>query len=271
MSSQLRSPLRRWRAYYAGVLLLLDLPILLFVVFSFNNATSLVLPLRGFTLQWHANLEKHHALVGAVGNSLLVDLLASARHRTGRPRCICHGAPQAARPQPVFGHLNAAARNPLSHFGIRSTNTFQRAGPAALHLHRRPCARHREHALRHSDHCSAPGWLHTKPGGGRHGSGRFLDASYLLALLRITLPICSPALPAAFLLCFTISFDEYSISSFLAGTDTTLHVYLSSHLRFPTRLPMVVALASILIATTVRVALLSECLRRVGQLPARSA
>ncbi len=98
-----------------------------------------------------------------------------------------------------------------------------------------------------------------------------LDASYPLALLRITLPICSPALPAAFLLCFTISFDEYSISSFLAGTDTTLHIYLSSHLRFPTRLPMVVALARILIATTVRVALLSECLRRVGQLPARSA
>ncbi len=66
-------------------------------------------------------------------------------------------------------------------------------------------------------------------------------------------------------MCFTISFDEYSISSFLAGTDTTLPIYHYSQLRFPTRLPMVVALASILMATTISVALLSDQLRRVGQ------
>ncbi len=66
-------------------------------------------------------------------------------------------------------------------------------------------------------------------------------------------------------MCFTISFDEYSISSFLAGTDTTRPIYLYSQLRFPTRLPMVVALASILMATTISVALLSDRLRRVGQ------
>jgi len=56
-----------------------------------------------------------------------------------------------------------------------------------------------------------------------------LGASYWGALLRVTLPIAAPALVAAFLLCFTISFDEYSIASFLVGTQPTLPVYMYSH------------------------------------------
>jgi spermidine/putrescine transport system permease protein len=76
---------------------------------------------------------------------------------------------------------------------------------------------------------------------------------------------------AAFLLCFTMSFDEYAIASFLVGTDTTLPVYLYSQLRFPTRLPMVVALAAILMTITMAVMLFSEWLRRAGQSNARKA
>jgi spermidine/putrescine transport system permease protein len=98
-----------------------------------------------------------------------------------------------------------------------------------------------------------------------------LGTSYWGALLRVTIPICSPALMAAFLLCFTISFDEYAIASFLVGTDATLPVYLYSQLRFPTRLPMVVALAAILMTVTMAVMLFTEWLRRVGQTPARKA
>ena len=94
-----------------------------------------------------------------------------------------------------------------------------------------------------------------------------LGASYWTALLKVTIPICFPALLAAFLLCFTISFDEYAIASFLAGTDATLPIYLFSQLRFPTRLPMVVALAAILMTITMTVMLLSEWLQRAGHSP----
>lgn len=92
-----------------------------------------------------------------------------------------------------------------------------------------------------------------------------LGASYWGALLRVTIPICSPALLAAFLLCFTMSFDEFAIASFLVGTDATLPVYLYSQLRFPTRLPTVVALAAILMTVTIAVMLFNEWLRRAGQ------
>jgi spermidine/putrescine transport system permease protein len=73
------------------------------------------------------------------------------------------------------------------------------------------------------------------------------------------------------MLCFTISFDEYSISSFLVGTDNTLPVYLYSQLRFPARLPIVVALAALLMVLTILVMVISEWLRRAGQTPARKA
>jgi spermidine/putrescine transport system permease protein len=92
-----------------------------------------------------------------------------------------------------------------------------------------------------------------------------LGATYWGALLRVTIPICSPALLAAFLLCFTISFDEFAIASFLVGTQPTLPVYLYSQLRFPTRLPLVVALASILMVSSMIIVILADRLRRGGE------
>jgi spermidine/putrescine transport system permease protein len=94
-----------------------------------------------------------------------------------------------------------------------------------------------------------------------------LGATYWGALWRVTLPIIFPALTAAFLICFTISFDEFAIASFLVGTQPTLPVYLYSQLRFPTRLPLVVSMAAILMSASMAIVLFSEWLRRVGQTP----
>jgi spermidine/putrescine transport system permease protein len=93
-----------------------------------------------------------------------------------------------------------------------------------------------------------------------------LGATYWGALLRVTLPICAPAIVAAFLICFTISFDEFAISSFLVGTQPTLPVYLYSQLRFPKRLPLVVTLAAILMVASMLILIAAEWLRRAGEL-----
>ena len=92
-----------------------------------------------------------------------------------------------------------------------------------------------------------------------------LGTTYWGALLRVTLPISLPSIISAFLVCFTISFDEYVISSFLVGTQTTLPVYLYSQLRFPKRLPIVVALAAILMVSSILILVLAEWLRGYGQ------
>ncbi len=54
-----------------------------------------------------------------------------------------------------------------------------------------------------------------------------LGASPLQAFCRITLPLLAPGLLAATLLSFSLSFDDYVISSFTAGELVTLPLYLA--------------------------------------------
>ena len=91
-----------------------------------------------------------------------------------------------------------------------------------------------------------------------------LGANTWQTLLRVTLPISFPALLAAFLVAFTTSFDEYAMTTLITGTDTTLPVYIYSQLRFPRRLPVVLALGSIIMVGTAVVILLAEWMRQFG-------
>jgi spermidine/putrescine transport system permease protein len=54
-----------------------------------------------------------------------------------------------------------------------------------------------------------------------------LGAPPLAAFRRVTLPLLVPGLLAATLLCFSLSFDDYVISSFSAGETVTLPLYLA--------------------------------------------
>ena len=81
---------------------------------------------------------------------------------------------------------------------------------------------------------------------------------------RVTLPLVLPAVISSLLLSFVVSFDDFLIAFFLCGTDTTLPVYIWGELRFPYKLPNVLALgATILMVSTVVIAI-AESLRRPG-------
>jgi spermidine/putrescine transport system permease protein len=54
-----------------------------------------------------------------------------------------------------------------------------------------------------------------------------LGAPPLAAFRRVTLPLLAPGLLAAGLLSFSLSFDDYVISSFTAGETVTLPLYLA--------------------------------------------
>ena len=78
---------------------------------------------------------------------------------------------------------------------------------------------------------------------------------------RVTFPLAYPGIVASLLLTFTWSFDEFVIAFFLAGKDPTLPIYIWSQLRFPKKLPNVLALgACILLASGLLIVL-----RRVDQ------
>jgi len=76
------------------------------------------------------------------------------------------------------------------------------------------------------------------------------------------LPLVTPGLISSLLIGFTISLDEFVIAFFLTGTDPTLPVYIWSLLRFPSKLPIVMALGFILLVTSLILLSIFEFYRR---------
>jgi spermidine/putrescine transport system permease protein len=89
-----------------------------------------------------------------------------------------------------------------------------------------------------------------------------LGESRIGTFRRITLPLVMPGIVSSLLITFTISLDEFIIAFFLTGTDVTLPVYIWSQLRFPTKLPSVMALGTILLALSILLLVLAEWFRR---------
>jgi spermidine/putrescine transport system permease protein len=81
---------------------------------------------------------------------------------------------------------------------------------------------------------------------------------------RVTFPLMLPGIVASLLLTFITSFDEFLLAYFLSGTQTTLPVYIWGQLRFPERLPMVLALGAIILTVSVALVVLAEVVRNLG-------
>ena len=56
---------------------------------------------------------------------------------------------------------------------------------------------------------------------------------------RVTLPVIGTALLAGGLLAFALSFDEVIVTTFTAGTEQTLPIWILANLRLPNQRPLV--------------------------------
>jgi spermidine/putrescine transport system permease protein len=93
-----------------------------------------------------------------------------------------------------------------------------------------------------------------------------LGANPYQRMRHVVLPLLAPAIFAGALFAFTLSLDEFIITSFLIGNDTTLPIYIYSQIRYGVT-PEVNALASLLLLASVVLifvaSLLPVLLRRV--------
>ena len=100
---------------------------------------------------------------------------------------------------------------------------------------------------------------------GLEEAAKDLGASPWQSFRRVTLPLLMPALVSAFMISFTLSFDEYAIASFLAGESPTWPVYLFAQLRVPSQLPQLLAVSSVVLAVSLSVVLAAEVGRRLAE------
>lgn len=253
----------RWLglAYYILLLIFLQLPILLLIVFSFNDSVLLVFPLKGFTLDWYAQLLNADELLSAAGNSLIIGLISSTI-ATALGTLAAIAIARYNFPGRTF-FLNIATLPlviPYVVLGVALLILFQALG-VELSIWTITIG----HAIINIPYvmlivaARLSGFANNL-----EEAAMDLGATYWGTLMRVTLPISAPALVAAFLSSFTLSFDEFSLAFFLAGTQNTLPVYIYSALRFPSRLPLAITSAAVIILFSIALLLLSEWLRRVG-------
>jgi spermidine/putrescine transport system permease protein len=103
-------------------------------------------------------------------------------------------------------------------------------------------------------------------------AARDLGASQAQTFARVTLPLIAPTLISAAILAFAISFDEFVVTSFVAGTETTLPMYIWSSMR-RTVTPLVNAISTLALIFSIAIligAWLISRLRRHSSLSSRT-
>jgi spermidine/putrescine transport system permease protein len=80
----------------------------------------------------------------------------------------------------------------------------------------------------------------------------------------IILPLVLPGIISAFLICFTISIDEFIVSNFMGSGEAVLSVYIFGQFRFPAKVPAMLALGTILVLTSIILLTIAEYFRRRG-------
>lgn len=250
-----------WLGAYAVVYLaFLYVPILLLPLFSFNDSLFVAFPLSGFTTKWYAEMaadtDMHVALANTLKVGAAVALIATilglfaakalARPLAGRNLLLAFGSVPLFIPDIVLGiallMLMSEAGLSLSLYSVIAGHVLI-ALPFAIAV-----------LMSRLEGFDAS----------LEEASRDLGEGAWMTFWRVTFPLVMPGIVASLLLTFIVSFDEFLLAFFLCGTDTTLPVYIWGELRFPYKLPSVLALgATILIASAV-IIVFAEWVRRHG-------
>jgi spermidine/putrescine transport system permease protein len=205
-------------------------------VFSFNNSEFIAFPLSGFTTRWYASLATDTAMLHALGNSLkvgMVTALLSTLLGLSAAKAVTQYRLKGARA--ALGFISLPLFIPDIVLGI-----------SLLLLLTVLIARF-EGFDRNLEEASAD-----------------LGENAWMTFWRVTFPLMLPGIVASLLLTFITSFDEFLIAYFLSGTEATLPIYIWGQLRFPARLPTVLALGALILVASIALVVLAEYIRNLG-------
>ena len=236
----------------------LHLPLLVLAVFSFNSSRLAVW--EGFSLRWYAAMLRDAQFGEATWNSLLIAMVATAAATVAGTLCAYGLWKRTSRA--ITLPLSLSLVTPEIVMGISLLALFQwvfRFLHVQLGLH--------TVILAHVSFCLAfvvivvLARLRTMDAT-LEEAAMDLGASPWQAFLRVTLPCLMPGIVSAGLLAFTISFDDYVITSMVAGVDSeTLPMVLYAVARRGAN-PMVNAISTVIVFGLGLLILVSERLRK---------
>jgi spermidine/putrescine transport system permease protein len=243
------------------MLLLLYLPILLLFAFSVSANTSLTFPLQGLTLKWYQEVLGNPSLVSAARNSLIVGTMAAtAATALGFAVSLAYLRFRFRGRQALLGLAVAPLVVPAVVGGVALFLLFTTLGlPRSLLA---VALGHSLVALPYATLILLARMIGLDPA--LEDAAMDLGATYPTTLRRVILPLIGPSLLSAWLTCFIVSFDEVALANFLAGGDPTFPVFLYGQLRFAQQLPVLIAMAMLLMLGSIVLTLLANRLRSSG-------
>lgn len=245
--------------FYAGMLVLLYVPIAVLFIFSFNAGTTLSFPIQSLTLDWYASVLENSAMLAAARNSFVVGIASATLATT--IGCLVAVAVLRFRFR-GRGLLLAMAGLPLVvPFVVMGVAFFLLF--VAVDVPRSLVTVAIGHSVIAIPYATLI--VLARLGGldpALEDAAMDLGATYPATLRRVVLPLMAPTLLSAWLTCFIVSFDEIALAIFLVGGDPTFPVFLYGQLRFAQRLPVLIAMAVLLMIGTVALTLVALRLRR---------
>jgi spermidine/putrescine transport system permease protein len=249
------------RVYVILYLGFLYAPIALLPIFAFNESQIIAFPLSGFSTRWFEELLTIEALHDSVLNSLFI-AVTTAILATLLGICAARASARHAFPGkgPILGFIMLPLVLPEIIVAVALLTVILQAGLGLSAL---------TVIAAHTLICT-PFAIAILTSSFQNLDQSLEEAAVDLGETRfgtfrlVTLPLVMPGIIASLLISFTISLDEFIIAFFLTGAEPTLPVYIWGLLRFPARLPVVMALGTILVVLSIALITLAEIFRRRG-------
>ena len=253
-----RKSRRALSLYTALVYLFLYAPIAILVVFSFNRARQTA-TWEGWTTEWYRSLAHNDLILGALKNSLIVGIAATliatvlgtlVALALGRHRFRGEGFTRQLLYLPVIIPEIVLGAALVTFFGVLA---FRLSLATVVIAHVVFCVSYVAIVVR----ARLSGFDRSL-----EEAALDLGASPAQTFFRVTLPLLAPGIVAGALLSFTISIDDYVITSFVAGVgSTTLPLQIYSMLKVGVT-PEVNAVSTLILGVTVVLIAIAQRLQR---------
>ena len=254
-----RNGRRTLRVFFGLVVVFLYAPIAILVIFSFNNSVIPTFPLSGFTLDWYRQFVHDSELRAALVTSLIVALASSAGAVfLGILASIALARRRFRGKSAVSALVLSPLVIPYVVLGISLLLLFHTLGVQRSML--TVIIGHVVISLPYTILVLVPRLQQIDVS--LQEVAYDLGAGPISTFRLVVFPLILPAVVSAFLIALTTSFDEYAVASFVVGTRITFPIFLYAALRFPTRLPEVIAVAVVVITASLILVIGAEVGRR---------
>ncbi len=248
--------------FTAGVFLFLFAPILIIILFSFNESARLSFPITGFSLHWYVEVLNSSVFKSAVKNTLIVGTATSliaviigtlASLGLTRYRFRLRGVLSSLMMVPISLPALFLGITLLAYFAVLKVRLSLLTVIVGHLIYTLPYFVLVANArLERFDIVLEE-------------AARDLGATAWQTFWRVTFPIIAPSVIGAGLVVFALSFDEFLITFFVIGSQSTLPMVIWSMMR-RTIDPRINAISTMLVITSLLFILITNRLVKVTEI-----